>query len=130
MIMVIMMAILTIVAIMIIMAIVTILTIPAMIIIINIMTILIIIVACTCRLPRYQALMTFLGSSIGVGKVSLGPLASPRGSFPNYHYLLFIIFDLFYQFNFDYWHWKSLSWAIFLSSGQFSCLKAILTTFT
>ena len=75
MIMVIMMAIL------IIMAIVTIPKIPVIMTIINIMTILIIIVL-TCRLPRYQALMTFLGSSIGVGKVSDGPLASPRGSFP------------------------------------------------
>ena len=43
-------------------------------------------IAFTCWLPRYHALMTFLGSSIGVGKVSAAAAASlspsPRGSLP------------------------------------------------
>ena len=39
----------------------------------------------TCWLPRYQAFITFRGSSIGVGKVSDGPLASLLGSFPVVH---------------------------------------------
>ena len=50
----------------------------------------------TCWLPRYQAFITFRGSSIGVGKVSDGPLASLLGSFPVLH------MD---EFPFLYFYW-------------------------